>query len=116
MVVAGQQRVQRDGMAVNVVDLNTPRPGRGGDAGAGGPPGMAKPGASAPVAAASAPVVAASAMATPVMPAAPASSAASGKGPSAGGKSAAPEAKGPNPCDEMTAGDKPQGKPTRKPA
>ena len=116
VVVAGQQRVQRDGMAVNVVDLNTPRPGRGGDAGAGGPPGMAKPGASAPVAAASAPVVAASAMAAPVMPAAPASSAASGKGPSAGGKSAAPEAKGPNPCDEMTAGDKPQGKPTRKPA
>ena len=116
VVVAGQQRVQRDGMAVNVVDLNTPRPGRGGDAGAGGPLGMAKPGASAPVAAASAPVVAASAMAAPVMPAAPASSAVSGKGPGADGKSAAREAKGQNPCDEMTAGDKPQAKPTRKPS
>ncbi len=32
VVVAGQQRVQRDGMTVNVVDLSSARPGRPGDA------------------------------------------------------------------------------------
>ena len=107
VVVAGQQRVQRDGMAVNVVDLSSARPGRPerpGEAPAGGPPGAARPAASTALAA---PVLAASS--------AP-SSAVTGKSPGAGGKSAAPEAKGPNPCDEMTAGDKPQGKPSRKPA
>jgi membrane fusion protein (multidrug efflux system) len=72
VVVAGQQRVQRDGMTVNVVDLSSARPGRPerpGEAPAGGPPGAARPAASTPA------------------------------------------AKGPNPCDEMTAGDKPKGKP-----
>ncbi len=107
VVVAGQQRVPRDGMAVTVVDLNSPRPGRGGDA-----PGAARPGASAP--AAPVPVVAASAAAIPVVPAAPASAVASGQRPGAGSKLGAQVAKGPNPCDELSAGDKPQGKPEGK--
>ena len=107
VVVAGQQRVQRDGMTVNVVDLSSARPGRPerpGEAPAGGPQAAARPAASTPVAA---PVLAASSAPSPAV---------TDKSPGAGGKSAAPEAKGPNPCDEMTAGDKPQGKPTRKPA
>jgi membrane fusion protein (multidrug efflux system) len=108
VVVAGQQRVPRDGIAVTVVDLNSPRPGRGGDA-----PGGARPGASAPAAAV--PVVAASAAAIPVVPAAPASAAASGQGPGAGGRPVAQVAKGPNPCDELSPGDKSQGKPEGKP-
>jgi len=106
VVVAGQQRVQRDGMTVNVVDLSSPRTGRPGDAPAGGAPGAARPAASAAV-----------------MPAAPAAvppsataSAAGAKGPAAGGKPASPAAKGPNPCDEQMADDKPKGKPSRKPA
>jgi membrane fusion protein, multidrug efflux system len=117
VVVAGQQRVPRDGMTVTVVDLSAARPGRPGDASTGG----AKSGASAPVGAASAPVAAASAMAAPVMPAvaasAAAASAALGKGPvsGAGGKPGAQLAKGPNPCDELSAGDKPPGKPGGKP-
>ena len=111
VVVAGQQRVQRDGTTVNVVDLSSARPGRAGDAPAGGAPGSARPAASAPVAAASA------APATPavIAPSAPASAAVA-KGPGAGGKAASPQAKGPNPCDEQMAGDKPKGKPSRKPA
>lgn len=109
VVVAGQQRVPRDGMTVTVVDLNSARPGRGGDA-----PGAAKPGASAPVA--PAPVVAASAAPVPVVPAAPASATASGQRPGAGGKPGALVAKGPNPCDELSAVDKPQGKPQAKPS
>jgi len=114
VVVAGQQRVQRDGTTVNVVDLSSARPGRAGDAPAGGAPGApgsARPAASAPVAAASA------APATPavIAPSAPASAAVA-KGPGAGGKAASPQAKGPNPCDEQMAGDKPKGKPSRKPA
>ena len=116
VVVAGQQRVQRDGMTVNVIDLNAPRPGRPdrpGEPPASGASGSAKPAASAPVAAAPA----ASAAVTPVMPVMPAvaASAAASKVPSAGGKPAAQAAKGPNPCDELMAGDKPQGKPSRKP-
>jgi membrane fusion protein (multidrug efflux system) len=109
VVVAGQQRVPRDGMTVTVVDLNSARPGRGGDAA-----GAAKPGASAPVA--PAPVVAASAAPVPVVPAAPASATASGQRPGAGGKPGALVAKGPNPCDELSAVDKPQGKPQAKPS
>ena len=122
VVVAGQQRVQRDGMTVNVVDLNSPRPGRGSDAGAGGPSGSAKPGASAPAsapaAAASAPLATASAMAAPAMSGASAPAAASGvtvKGPGAGGKPGAQASKGPNPCDDLSAGIKPQVKPQGKP-
>lgn len=114
VVVAGQQRVQRDGTAVNVVDLSSPR-GRPGDA-----PGAARSAASAPVAAASAAVV----PAMPAMPAVTASAAVSGKSPGGGGKPGAPVAKGPNPCDELSAEnktqnkpqDKPPGKPARKPA
>ena len=117
VVVAGQQRVPRDGMTVNVVDLNAARPGRPerpSEAPAVGASGAAKPAASAPVAAAPA----ASAAVTPVMPVMPAvaASAAASRVPGAGGKPAAQAAKGPNPCDEQTAGDKPQGKPSRKPA
>ena len=85
VVVAGQQRVQRDGMTVNVVDLSSARPGRPGDTGA-----------------VVAPSVAASAAVT--------------KGPGAGGKPASPLAKGPNPCDEQMADDKPKDKPSHKPA
>ncbi len=114
VVVAGQQRVQRDGMTVTVVDLSAARPGRSGDAPAGGgPPGAAKPSASSPVAAAPG----ASAAVAPSLPASTAvavAGVAMGKGPNAGGKPDAPAAKGPNPCDEQTAGDKP--KPSRKPA
>jgi membrane fusion protein, multidrug efflux system len=59
VVVAGQQRLQRDGTAVRVVDMSKPgaaggpRPGQGGPAGqggGGGGPAAAKPGAGAPAA------------------------------------------------------------------
>ena len=114
VVVAGQQRVPRDGMVVSVVDLSNTRPGRPdrpGEAPASGVPGAAMPAASQPVAAAS--IV--SATVVPVMPAAAALAAASTL-PSTGGKPGAQAAKGPNPCDELLAGDKPQAKPSRKPA
>ena len=114
VVVAGQQRVPRDGMVVSVVDLSNTRPGRPdrpGEAPASGVPGAAMPAASQPVAAASI----ASATVAPVMPAAAALAAASTL-PSTGGKPGAQAAKGPNPCDELLAGDKPQAKPSRKPA
>ena len=120
VVVAGQQRVQRDGMTVNVVDLSAPRPGRPGDApSGGGPPGAAKPAASSPVTASGG-----ASAAVPAMPAASAAvamaGASVGKGPNAGGKPGAPAAKpatnGPNPCDELMADDKSKSKPSRKPA
>ena len=114
VVVAGQQRVPRDGMAVSVVDLGSARPGRPdrpGEAPAGGASGAALPAASAPVVAAAT----ASAAVVPGMPAVAASAAAS-MAPSTGGNSAAQATTGPNPCDELLAGDKPQGKPSRKPA
>ena len=114
VVVAGQQRVPRDGMVVSVVDLSNTRPGRPdrpGEAPASGVPGAAMPAASQPVAAAS--IV--SATVVPVMPAAAALAAASNL-PSTGGKPGAQAAKGPNPCDELLAGDKPQAKSSRKPA
>ena len=119
VVVAGQQRVQRDGTAVTVVDLSAARAGRPGDAPAGAPPGAARQAASAPAAATSA-----ASAAMPVMPAASAVVASAGpataKAPGAGGKSGTPaanaNAKGPNPCDEQMADDKSRGKPGRKPA
>ena len=110
VVVAGQQRVPRDGMVVSVVDLSTARPGRPdrpGEAPANGVPGAAMPAASAPVAAASI----ASATVVPVMPVA--ALAAASTLPSTGGKPGAQAAQGPNPCDELLAGDKPQAKPSR---
>ena len=117
VVVAGQQRVQRDGMTVNVVDLSSSRPGRPVDASAGGPPGATRPSASASAspATAPAPVLAASSAPMPAV---------AGKPSEAGVKPVAPVAKGPNPCDEVMAGqkpqdksqDKPQGKSARKPA
>ena len=114
VVIAGQQRVPRDGMAVSVVNLSGARPGgsdRAGEASASGAPGAVKAAASVPVAAVSiAPVTV-----VQVMPAVAASAAAS-KLPSAAGMPGALDAKGPNPCDELMAGDKPQAKPTRKPA
>ncbi len=86
VVIAGQQRVQRDGMTVNVVDMNAARPGRperpaevASVAPAAGASSAARPAASAPVAVAAA-------------------------------------VRGLNPCDERTAGDKSQGKSLRKPA
>ena len=114
VVVAGQQRVPRDGMVVSVVDLSSARPGRPdrpGEAPASGVPGAAMSAASQPVAAASI----ASATVVPAMPAGAASTAASTL-PSTGGKPGAQAAKGPNPCDELLAGDKPQAKSSRKPA
>ena len=114
VVVAGQQRVPRDGMVVSVVDLSNTRPGRPdrpGEAPASGVPGAAMPAASQPVAAASI----ASATVVPAMPAA-ATLAAASTLPSTGDKPGAQTAKGPNPCDELLAGDKPQPKPSRKPA
>jgi membrane fusion protein (multidrug efflux system) len=97
VVVAGQQRVQRDGITVNVVDLSAARPGRAGDAPAGGgAPGAAKPAASSPLAA-------------------PAGATA-GKSLAVVSKPGAPASTGPNPCDEQMADDKPKGNPSRKPA
>ncbi len=113
VVVAGQQRVQRDGMTVTVVDLNSPRPGRPSDASSGAASGAARPTASSAVAAAPAASVALAPAA--VAPSAPASAQAA-KGPVASGKPASPKAKGPNPCDEQLADDKAKGKPSRKPA
>ena len=114
VVVAGQQRVPRDGMVVSVVDLSSARPGRPdrpGEAPASGVPGAAMPAASAPVAA----VSIASASVAPAMPAIAASTAASTL-PTGGGNPGTQAAKGPNPCDELLAGVKPVGKPSRKPA
>ena len=127
VVVAGQQRVQRDGTTVNVVDLSAARPGRPdrpGESPAGAASGVAKPAASAPAASAA---VAAAPTASAAM--APASSAAAVKPavaasapvvaampPGAGAKLGAPQAKGPNPCDEQMAGNNSQAKPMRKPA
>lgn len=113
VVVAGQQRVQRDGITVNVVDLSAARPGRGGDVpAAGGAPGVAKPAASSPVAAAAGALAVAPAMSAAVAAAA----ATAGKSPAAPGKPGAPASKGPNPCDEQMADDKPKGNPSGKPA
>jgi membrane fusion protein (multidrug efflux system) len=104
VVVAGQQRVPRDGMTVNVVDLSSPRASRPGDASAGGAPGAARPAASAAVM---------SALPAAMVPSV-AASAPAANGPAAGGKPASPLAKGPNPCDEQTLDDK--SKRLRKPA
>ncbi len=83
VVVAGQQRLQRDGITVNVVDLSSARPG------------AARPAASAAV------VPAAPAMSAVMAPSV-AASVAGAKGMGVGGKPAPPLAKGPNPCDEQT--------------
>ncbi|TAG32765.1 MAG: efflux RND transporter periplasmic adaptor subunit [Polaromonas sp.] len=105
VVVAGQQRLQRDGTAVNVVDLSGAKPSRAPDAPAGGASSAAKPDMSAPMQAASAPAKAASAAPAPLV----AASAAGVKTPGAGDKPLASQAKGPNPCDEPLAGHKPAG-------
>ena len=103
VVVAGQQRVQRDGMTVSLVDLSSARPGKLADASPAAAAGPASPAASSPQAGvALAPSVAASAVTT--------------KGPFAGGKQGTSLAKGPNPCDEQMADDEPKTKPARKPA
>lgn len=103
VVANGQQRVQKDGTVVNLLDLSA----RGGKPGEGaGPPGAA---ASAPAAAASSAAALASAAALP------ASSPAVTKPAAPTGKMAkAPE--GPNPCgDGPTAAAGPGGKPGQKP-
>lgn len=112
VVVAGQQRLQRDGTVVNVVDLSSAKPSRSGDAAAGGASSAARPDAPAPIVAASAPAKAASAAPAPLV----AASAAGVKTPAAVGKPVAAQAKGPNPCDEQLAGNKPAGKPPGKPS
>ena len=102
VVVAGQQRLQRDGTVVNVVDLSSAKPSRAPDAPAGGASSAAKPDTPAPMQAASVPAKAASAAGV--------------KTPGAGDKSAAAQTKGPNPCDEPLAGNKPAGQSPSKPS
>jgi membrane fusion protein, multidrug efflux system len=116
VIVAGQQRVQKDGTVVNVVDTSSPRPGRAvADAPAT---------AAAPASAASG-AVAPTALATDLAPAvasAPAASTASAvkaqivPAKAAQGGKTVKEATGPNPCNSGDAG--PAGAPggTRKPA
>jgi membrane fusion protein (multidrug efflux system) len=108
VVVAGQQRVQRDGMTVNVVDLSSPRPGRPAASAATG----ATPALPAASATPSAALTSAMAVGAPSVNVA----AASGKAAGPGGKPGVPVAKGPNPCDEQMASNKPKGNPPRKPA
>ena len=114
VVVAGQQRLQRDGTVVNVVDLSSAKPSRALDAAAGGASSAARPDTPAPMlaAAASAPAKAASAAPVPLV----AASSAAVKTLGAGGKPVAAQAKGPNPCDEQLAGNKPAGQPPSKPS
>ena len=112
VVVAGQQRLQRDGTVVNVVDLSSAKPSRSGDAAAGGASSAARPDTPSPILAASAPAKAASAAPAPLV----AASAAGVKTPAAGDKPAAAQAKGPNPCDEQLAGNKPAVQPPSKPS
>ena len=119
VVVAGQQRVQVDGMTVNVVDLSAARPGRPdrpGDLPAGAASGATRASASAPAPALAAVASAPAAPSSAAVLAAPGVAASAPKVQSADGKPRAPQAKGPNPCDEQSAGGKPQAKPTRKPA
>ena len=104
VVVAGQQRVQRDGMLVSVVDLSSARAGRpaapvaaGAASGASGTAGLAS-----------------AAAASPAAP--PVAEAVGVKGPGAVGKPGSQVSKGPNPCDEQLATTKPKGSPSRKPA
>ncbi len=112
VVVAGQQRVQRDGMAVTVVDLSSARPGRPADAAAGGAPRAAVPAASSAVVdSANPPATSAPAGAASSASAAAGKVGRSGTAPAA---PAAPQAKGVNPCDEQMAGDKPKVNPSRK--
>ena len=121
IVTTGQQRAQRDGMLVTVVDLSASRPGAGAAASAPGAPGSsaisASPAASARAIGASAasPASAASA-ALPTAPVAPASAAAptasASSAPAAnkGNTSAKPApaaAGGPDPCGPAPAAGKP---------
>ena len=119
IVANGQQRVQKDGTLVNLLDLSA----RGGPSGAPGAPGAPPPasgamGAAPAVPAASSPAPAPAPAATPTpspTPAAPASAASGGKPTGPPGKIArAPD--GPNPCtegqpDAGKSGQKPGGKP-----
>ena len=117
VMVAGQQRIQRDGMTVSVVDVSSARPSRPGDAPSGGALGAIRPAESSPTPVASAAgvaVPAAVALAAPAM-SAPAF-AAIAKGLGTDGKPASPQAKGLNPCDDQLADDKTKGKPSLKPA
>jgi membrane fusion protein (multidrug efflux system) len=89
VVVAGQQRLQREGTLVRVIELS-----RGGPGGAGGANGAAGGiNAAAPAASASAAAAAAAPAAMAAMAAAPAARAAAGK--------PAPRPEGPNPCIEL---------------
>lgn len=97
VVTAGHQRVQRDGMAVRVVDVG--RPAGSGRPGAGAP-------AAAPASAAAAPASAAGA--APVATAAAAAAVPAAVAPAR----AAPHLDGPNPC-AATASTEPMRQPTR---
>ena len=86
VVTAGQQRLQRDGMAVRVIDVP-----RGGPGGPGGPAGAAATAASG---AASAPAAGASAAASRAQ----AAGKPGGPGAAMGARPAGPAPSGPNPC------------------
>ena len=97
VVTAGQQRVQRDGMTVNVVDLSSARANRPGDA-------------AAPAGAASAPRQSGSAAALPSMPAGSTATLAASPMAQPAIKPVA-KVSGPNPCGEQAV-----QRPARKPA
>ncbi len=87
VITAGQQRIQKDGTAVRVVELTR----QGGGGGAGGGAGRPQAAASAPAAAASGAVLAAAPAGTPA------------RGP-------APKIDGPNPCAVTASSESPAGK------
>ncbi len=95
VVIAGQQRVQKDGTAVNVVDTSSARPGRPG-ADAPAVAALAASGVAAPASvSASAPIP----VAAPAAPAASVAQAQTGGGKPGQGSKNAKQATGPNPCD-----------------
>ncbi len=124
VVANGQQRVQKDGTLVNLLDLSA----RGGPPGASGPPGAPGAAASSPANAASSPASAASsAMGTAPVAAgaaagtasAPAAGVAVAKlgAPASSARKAGKAPEGPDPCLQTTAdGGKPGAKPAGKPS
>ncbi|TWO71953.1 efflux RND transporter periplasmic adaptor subunit [Caenimonas sedimenti] len=114
VVTAGQQRVQRDGMPVRIVELNRPaaemREGAGGGgAGGAGAAGAVRP-ASAP-ADGTRPMAPASAPAPAMAQAAPSAP----RGPQGAGGGARPQATGPDPC-VVAAADTPRPQRGARPA
>ena len=95
VVTTGQQRVQRDGTTVTVVDLSSPRPAAGG-------PGKEGPGKGAANAAAPA-MPASSSPAVPLQPASAAVTAAAAAVKTDKGPARATPMAGPNPCGNMAS-------------